>query len=101
MFAETNWPETMTTIAAAIVALAGVYWDIRRRLSDNTALTKKVHTLVNSNFATQLRVNVLALERVAEITKSPADYAAHLAAKELYDDHMRKQAEIDNKKGTT
>lgn len=55
----------------------------------------KIHTLVNSSMAKQLELNVRVSELLAEITKQPADIEAVQVAKDLLDEHNRRQAHVD------
>lgn len=54
-----------------------------------------VHTLVNSNMGTQLRISMVALRRVAELTNHPDDKAAAELAEKSYHDHQNKQTIVD------
>lgn len=53
------------------------------------------HTLLNSSMATALRVGMIALRRVAELTRHPDDVAAAELAEKSYHEHEAKQARVD------
>lgn len=58
-------------------------------------VTEKIHTLVNSNMAVQLRVNMLQAKRIAELTRTKADKELASEAARLYEQHEAKQKEVD------
>jgi len=58
---------------------------------------EKVHTLVNSNMGVQLKLTLVALERVAALTNDPEDIKAAEQAKQLLYAHENKQATVDKK----
>ena len=64
--------------------------------TENKAQTNEIHTLVNSNFAIQLKVSAAALRRVADLTKDPADAKIAVEAEQLMQNHVAKQTVVDN-----
>jgi hypothetical protein len=66
----------------------------------NRKQTDKIHTLVNSNFESQLRISSMALRRVADLTKGKPggeiDEKIAVEAEKLLRDHVTKQAIVDN-----
>jgi hypothetical protein len=81
----------------------------KRRAMHLQATADKIHTLTNSSFGAQLRVNVVALKglevatrRLALATHSEADEAAHTAAETAFREaerglyeHLIQQAKVD------
>lgn len=57
-----------------------------------------IHTLVNSNMGVQLKITMLLADRVANLTKEPLDYEAANVAHQAYDEHMKKQAVVEERK---
>ena len=66
------------------------------KLEDIAATGKAVHTLVNSSMSAQLKVAMIALQRIAHLTKDPEDIAAAEAAEKLYKEHDAKQQILDD-----
>lgn len=68
-------------------------------ISDISREVKKTgdatHTLVNGSFTVQLKISLIALERLAEITGNPKDIEAAKIAHDQYDQHLSKQNVID------
>lgn len=57
------------------------------------------HTLVNNNMGIQLKINVVALRRIASLCDATLeDKEAAEMAEKLYSEHMAKQAIVDNAK---
>jgi hypothetical protein len=61
----------------------------------NLAVVEKVHTLVNSQMGSTLNVARLATKRTAEVTGHPSDVAVAQEAERAYQEHQKKQAEVD------
>lgn len=53
------------------------------------------HTLVNSAMGAQLKVAAIAMRRVADLTRDPADTEAASVAEKALADHEAKQARVD------
>ncbi len=51
---------------------------------------ESIHTLVNSNMLAQLKISMVALSRVADVTNDPKDRAAAELAEKLYREHEMK-----------
>jgi len=56
---------------------------------------RAVHTLVNSSMSNQLKVSMIALRRVAHMTRDPEDMAAAELAEQAYHDQEEKQRIVD------
>ncbi len=106
LFAEI--PESIQYIAAtAIFLLVKDFIDGRRAdrvakelKKDNVVQSDKldsIHTLVNSNMGTQLKIAAVAIRRVATMTNHADDMAAADLAEKLLAEHMHKQAVVDAK----
>lgn len=80
----------MVTIALA--------WIAGRKLNAIAKTGEQVHTLVNSNMGTQLKLNAISLRRLATITNDPVDVDAAMLAEKLLKEHDAKQAAVDAKK---
>jgi hypothetical protein len=79
------------------------------RAARSAKVVRSIHTLTNSAMASQLKVNVefsqqnaVLSHRLADISKSEGDIAAAVAAdvvveaqKQIYQEHMLKQAKVD------
>ncbi len=61
-----------------------------------TKVRNKIHTLVNGNLQAQLRIIWLQADRIADITKEKTDRIIADEAKSIYENHKRKQEEIDS-----
>ena len=83
----------MTTIATTI---GGIYL-VKIKYGQETLerVTNDTHTLVNSNMGVQLKITALTSARVAQLTGHPDDIAAAEIAKFAYDEHVKKQAMVD------
>jgi hypothetical protein len=55
-----------------------------------------IHTLVNSQYGSALKISAVALRRVADTSKSVADIAAAVEAERLLTEHVNKQAIVDS-----
>lgn len=60
--------------------------------------TESVHTLVNSNMGVALKVSMVALRRVADLTGHADDRAAADLAEKAFSAHEAKQAIVDSGK---
>ena len=92
----------------AVVAAAKVA-EVKTTLDENTArtdeklqsiskTTEAVHVLVNSSMSAQLKISMIALHRVAELTHHPEDIAAADLAEKLFREHEEKQKTLDSMK---
>jgi hypothetical protein len=86
------WHE-LPAIIAALFAGVGVIIS-----SHNAKKVNEVHSLVNSDHGVALRLAATTLQRVADMTKSPADERDALAAKTAADNHDATQARINDGK---
>lgn len=68
------------------------------KLDSLAKTTDATHTLVNSNMGAQLNLTAVALRRIADLTKDPADIQAAEGAEGLYAAHVTKQAVVDASK---
>jgi len=59
---------------------------------------KDIHTLVNNNMGVQLKLVMELSEWKAAMTKKEDDVISARLAREKYEDHQRKQAEVDSSK---
>jgi hypothetical protein len=85
---------------ALIIAVIGLSTALTNFLNDRRAkkqdvVTDKIHTLVNSNFGEQLKINVVSARALYELTKSPLDKALLEEAQRRLAEHEAKQAMID------
>jgi hypothetical protein len=90
--------ETTAADAANKLVMTNSATDSKLAKIDKT--TNDVHTLVNSNMGTQLRLAAVALRRLADLTKEQADIDAATLAEEMLDAHVKKQEIVDSG-GTT
>ena len=113
---DDNWGK----LIGAVVTLGVAYIGYKQHLSDrkhsedkkdtdkkldenheigvaNHDLNVQVHTLVNSNMGTQLKISAIALQRVADYSKHPDDIAAATLAAKLLAEHETKQSIVDAK----
>lgn len=67
------------------------------QLTSIAKVAADTHTLVNSNFGVQLRLNMELSRWKADQTKLTADIDAANSAQKLYEEHMAKQATVDAK----
>jgi hypothetical protein len=65
------------------------------QLHDIAKTGEATHILVNSNMAAQLKISMIALKRLAELTNHPDDMAAAELAAKNYHEHEIKQAKVD------
>lgn len=82
-----------TRLTAESLAITTAETD--RKMAGLEKVTNAVHTLVNSNFAMQLKVAAVALRRVADLTCDPADRMAADLAESALRDHQAKQQTVD------
>jgi hypothetical protein len=75
--------------------LARVTRATTEKLDGIATVGKKTHTLVNSNMSIQLKISMVALRRLADITKHPDDVAAASFADKNYREHESNQAIVD------
>jgi len=91
----------------AATAAAGKVEEVKVTLKETTAAAdkkldaiavvgEKTHTLVNSNMEVQLKLNKVLSQRLAELTKDPADIAVAAQADRLLAEHQSKQAAVDD-----
>jgi hypothetical protein len=63
----------------------------------NTAeVTAKIHTLVNSQFGEQLKINVVSAQALYDTTNNPVHLALLTEAKRRLKDHEEKQETVDS-----
>jgi len=55
-----------------------------------------IHVLVNSSMSAQLKISMIALRRIAEMTSNQDDKAAASLAEKLFHEHEGKQAQVDS-----
>ena len=67
-----------------------------RKLAEIAETGEKVHVLVNSSMSAQLKISMVALKRIAELTEHPDDMAAAELATKLYNEHQKKQEVVDS-----
>lgn len=84
----TNAATQVEKVAVKLSASDGKI-DAMARVVDDT------HTLVNSNMEKALLVSSIALRRVANLTKDPADEAAAEVAESALIEHRKKQKMVD------
>ncbi len=58
----------------------------------NGRMGERIHQLVNSSMGEQMKMTLMALERVYDLTNNPKDKDAVKKAKHVYDEHMRRQS---------
>lgn len=88
---------TKATLAASTSKVDAKLDGIAAVALDTQKTGEQVHTLVNSNMGVQLRISMIALKRLADLTKDPDDIAAAEQATKLYREHEAKQAKVDEK----
>jgi hypothetical protein len=81
-------------LIAGVVTIA-LAWIGTRKLNSIQKTGETVHTLVNSNMGTQLKLNAISLRRLATITNNPVDVDAAMLAEKLLKEHEAKQAVVD------
>lgn len=67
--------------------------EVKEMTADQTKTIEATHLMVNGAMTAQLKINQIALERVAELTKHPDDVAAAELAGRAYKAHVDKQIE--------
>jgi hypothetical protein len=69
------------------------------KLDELVKTTVATHMLVNSRYAAELKLTMLALKKVVDLSTDTSghtyDVAAYVEAKRLYEDHEAKQAAVD------
>ena len=70
---------------------------INHKMHDAKKVNDSIHTLVNSNMGLQLKIAMGLAAKVADLTNKKKDMNDATETKRLYDDHMRKQAVVDDK----
>ena len=83
------------TMLGVIIAAIMSKLDARKQAK----VSGSIHMLVNSAMGSQLRLNMLQAQRLADLTKGTAEGATYseLAseAERLYKEHQKKQAAVD------
>lgn len=94
-------PLTLTALATLIVSIAnGRKVDSVAEVGLSTAKSaESIHVLVNSNTGRILMTSMIALRRVADITKNPDDIKAADVAAEAYNIHQAQQKIVDGNVG--
>ncbi len=64
-------------------------------INETKETTEKVHILVNSSMSAQLKISMMALRRIAAMTKHPEDIVAAETAEKLFREHEVKQGKVD------
>lgn len=85
---------TANSVQASTEAVAA----LNSKLDVAAQVQSATHTLVNGSMAAQLRISMLALKRVAELTELPEDIAAAALAQKICTEHDLKQAKVDASK---
>lgn len=81
----------------AVVAAKDAAINAQEKLSDVLLVNKEIHHLVNSNYGIQLKINMVLAEKVAKLPEATEeDKKVARLAKEAYEEHEKKQSEIDN-----
>lgn len=94
-----NLIEVKETVAHTTSETATKLDDTATKLDDMAKVGDATHTLVNNNMGIQLRLNVVALGRIKELTHDdPEDVAAWNEAVRLLRDHEAKQRLVDEVK---
>jgi hypothetical protein len=88
-----DWLNLLTPIA---VAVAIILQRMQANKSDNKL--SAIHGLVNGNMGEQKRVTMLQAQRIAYLTKDPADMTLAADAKHSYDEHMANLNSLNAKK---
>lgn len=92
--------EVKTTLVQTTARTDGKLDDLTDVARDTQETGEKVHVLVNSSMSAQLKISMIALKRVAELTKHPDDLAAAELATKLYHEHEGKQKLVDKHEAT-
>jgi hypothetical protein len=94
-------------VAVVASRAAGKVDDVKTTLEHSTAATDvkldglaktgdAIHTLVNNAMGVQLKLNAVLARRLASMANAtPGDIEAAKAAEALFDEHMKKQAIVD------
>jgi hypothetical protein len=103
---QINWNTIILAFFGLITSIAttlgGIYLVKLKSAGDVTGkVIRDTHTLVNSNMGIQLRLNSVALRRIASLTGLPDDAAAASLAESAYAEHLKKQALVDDAKNTS
>lgn len=77
-----------------IATLFGGY--IAYRVAKIQKQNDSIHTLVNSQYGSALKISAVALRRVADTSKDVSDIAAAVEAERVLAEHIRKQAIVDS-----
>ena len=99
-----NQQKAIAIDAAAKLRMAAFKVDeVKTTLAEQTAATSHklddIHTLVNSNMGTQLKLNSVLARRLADLPgATEADRTAATDAERMYNDHVAKQAVVDGGK---
>ncbi len=64
-------------------------------ITETKETAEKVHILVNSSMSAQLKISMMALQRIAAMTKHPEDIVAAETAENLFREHEVKQGKVD------
>jgi hypothetical protein len=70
---------------------------IKKQSDDAKKVNEATHVLVNSNMGIQLKIAMRLAEKVAKLTRKKEDIADALETTRLYEEHMAKQAIVDQK----
>jgi len=93
--------EVKTTLVETAHEQAAKVAEVKTALAESDAKTDttlgKIHTLVNSNMGEKLTELEKSYARIYAMTNDPKDKIAWLAAKGLLDEHMIKQAVVDER----
>lgn len=92
---------TITGLTGLVVAITApvILWmqlKQKKEVAEVKSIAKETHILVNSNMGTQLLVASTLAQRVADLTANPEDRQVATDTRKKYDDHMTKQAVVDN-----
>lgn len=75
--------------------------DLARDVGSARETGEKIHELVNSAMTLQLKVNAVALRRIAELTNNSDDIAVAALAEKSYLNHEAKQRSIQKRSDAT
>jgi len=109
------WVALLTPVSVAVLTVVQLLASIRSKkrgeeakaavqevkitLAETGAQTNKkldaIHTLVNSEYGIALRAGATALEKIAAMTKTADDIESAKVARQMADDHDRKQRDLD------
>lgn len=68
---------------------------INKKVNAAKGVADATHTLVNSNMGVQLKIAMGLANKVAKLTQNTRDIEDAAETKRLYDEHMKKQAIVD------